>query len=308
MSTALRIATRQSRLALWQARHVETLLKEAHPELATQLVPMSTRGDEILDRSLAKVGGKGLFIKELERAMLDGRADLAVHSMKDMPAEITTGLMIAIVLDRADPRDAFLSSKAQSIAELPLGARLGTSSLRRASQILMLRPDLEIVPLRGNVETRIAKLDAGECDAMLLATAGLERLGLAGRITCKLDPQQCLPAIGQGVIGIECRSDDARTRALLEPLHDESSTIAITAERALGATLGGSCQSPIAGYAQREGGAWQLDARVLSPDGQYLVGGQRRFSAADAATAGNHLARQLLDQGARRVLDEAAES
>lgn len=307
MSAPLRIATRQSPLALWQARHVAMLLEAAHPGLETELVPLSTRGDQILDRSLAKVGGKGLFIKELEVALLDARADLAVHSMKDMPAEITGGLEITAVLRRADPRDALLSSGASNVADLPQGARLGTSSLRRASQLLMLRPDFVILPMRGNVQTRLAKLDAGECDAMLLATAGLERLELGARIASKLEPEVCLPAIGQGVIGVQCRSDDQRVRKWVLALHDNESGTAIAAERALGAALGGSCQSPIAGYACPDGDGWRVDARVLSPDGQYLVGGRRNFPADEAATAGVSLARQLLDEGADRLLELAAQ-
>ena len=306
MRSTLRIATRQSPLALWQANHVASLIHSAHPELKTELVPMRTRGDKILDRSLAKIGGKGLFIKELEVALLDNRADIAVHSMKDMPAEITAGLCINAVLERADPRDAFVSSRHESIDTLPNGARVGTSSLRRASQLLSLRPDLEIVPLRGNVETRLAKLDGGDCEAIMLAVAGLERLGLAARISARLTTEQCLPAIGQGVIGIECREDSQQVQDWLRPLRCSESEVAIGAERALGAGLGGNCQSPIAGFAHTDGDSWILHARVLTPDGSQCIAGDRMFAANEAETVGAALAEALMEGGARQILNDIA--
>ncbi len=306
MNHSLRIATRKSRLALWQAEHVAQLLADAFPGLVTELVPMSTRGDEILDRSLAKVGGKGLFIKELESALLDGRADIAVHSMKDMPADITEGLAITAVLKRANPFDAFVSNHYPDLDGLPENARVGTSSLRRASQLQAMRPDLQILPLRGNVETRLGKLDKGDYDAVVLAVAGLTRLGLADRITTTLTPRQCLPAIGQGVIGIECRPGDADIVATLRALHDPDTWQAVLAERALGARLGGSCQSPIAGFASEDNDGLVLDARVLSPDGRERAEGTVRVQDITPHQAGTQLADELLAQGADEILAKAA--
>ena len=306
MTSTLRIATRRSPLALWQAEHVANLLRSAHPGVHTELVPMRTRGDKILDRSLAKVGGKGLFIKELEVALMEDRADIAVHSMKDMPASITPGLSIFAVLERASPFDAMVSPAHNSIEALPQGARVGTSSLRRASQLLRLRNDLQIVALRGNVETRLGKLDQGECEAIMLAVAGLERLGLGTRIAARLPATQCLPAIGQGVIGIECRQDDLQVQAWLGELHSEESHVALKAERALGARLGGSCESPIAGFAQPQGDGWMLSARVLVPDGSECIEGNRKFVPDDAQQAGTDLAEELLKNGARQILNDIA--
>lgn len=306
MTQTIRIATRKSPLALWQAEHVAELLAAAHPGLKPELVPMRTKGDKILDRSLSKVGGKGLFIKELEVALLEQRADIAVHSMKDMPASITRGLHIAAVLERASPYDALVSAGHTSIAALPAGARVGTSSLRRASQLLRQRSDLEIIALRGNVETRLGKLDQGDCDAVMLAVAGLERLGLGARIAARLPADECLPAVGQGVIGIECREDKEELGHLLSPLHCPGTATALSAERAFGATLGGSCQSPIAAFAQEEGPRWRMRARVLSPDGRQCVEGQTQFSRQDAALAGTALGEQLLARGAREILEEIA--
>ncbi|NNF51720.1 MAG: hydroxymethylbilane synthase [Gammaproteobacteria bacterium] len=306
MTKTLRIATRRSPLAMWQAEHVASLLQTEHPGLQTALVPMRTRGDKILDRSLSKVGGKGLFIKELEVALMEDRADIAVHSMKDMPAGITPGLCITAVLERASPFDALVSASCASIDALPDRARVGTSSLRRASQMLRLRPDLEIVALRGNVETRLGKLDNGECVAIMLAVAGLERLGLDQRIAARLPAKQCLPAVGQGVIGIECRENDSRVRDLLDDLHNVESGVALAAERALGAGLDGNCQSPIAAFAQADGDAWVLRARVLAPDGSECIEGSTRFAPGDAGRAGADLAGELLGKGARRILDDIA--
>ncbi len=306
MKPTLRIATRKSPLALWQARHVASLLESAHPDLQTQLVPMRTRGDKILDRSLAKIGGKGLFIKELEIALRENRADVAVHSMKDMPASITDGLCLNAFLDRANPFDAFVCSDYDKVEALPHGARVGTSSLRRASQLLRLRPDLRIVEMRGNVETRLAKLDQGDCEAIMLAVAGLERLGLGAHIAAQLPADQCLPAIGQGVIGIECREDDAQIQEWLRPLRSAHSEVAMNAERALGAGLGGNCQSPVAGFAQLDGRNWLLRARVLTPDGSKCIEGSCRFSPANASSEGAALAQELLADGAGQILSDIA--
>src|SRR5580693_3169665 len=257
----LRIATRKSQLALWQAGHVAALLRSAHPQLEVELVPMSTRGDQILDRSLAAIGGKGLFIKELEVAIAAQRADIAVHSMKDVPAELPEGLMIGAVLKRADALDALVTRTAvRQLMDLPAGARVGTSSLRRQAQLRALRPDLSIQALRGNVDTRLRKLDAETApvtptsgrrmDAIVLACAGLIRLGLESRITARLDPKVCLPAVTQGVIGIECRQSDSSTVHFLRALEDPATRKVMDAERAFAARLGGSCQSPIAAYAE----------------------------------------------------------
>lgn len=302
MRDALRIATRRSPLALWQAQHVAERLRIAHPGVATELVPMSTRGDKILDRSLAKVGGKGLFIKELEVALLEDRADLAVHSMKDMPAHMTESLCITALLERANPFDALVCPAHRNIADLPQRARVGTSSLRRSSQLLGSRPDFEIVALRGNVQTRLAKLDKGDCDAILLAVAGLERLNLRERIAAELSAEESLPAIGQGVIGVQCRADDAWVRDCLQSLHSPTSAVAVAAERALGARLGGNCQSPIAGFARCDENGWVLHARVLSADGRKRVVGHARFAPEDADRTGIALAEQLLADGAGEIL------
>src|SRR6202008_3540219 len=255
MADEVRIATRKSPLALWQAEHVADRLRAAHPGLAPPLVPIVTEGDRILDRALTDSGGKGLFIKELENALLAGEADIAVHSMKDVPAALPAGLVIEAVVERGDARDAFVSAKHATLASLPRGARVGPSSLRRQSQLLAARPDGFTALLGGNVDTRVRKLDAGEYDAILLAIAGLERLGLAARIRERLTPEQMLPAVGQGVIGIECRAGDARVRSLLAALEHAPTRACLAAERAFAARLGGSCQSPIAGHATLANGA-----------------------------------------------------
>jgi hydroxymethylbilane synthase len=260
----LRIATRKSQLALWQAGHVAALLRSAHPQLSVELVPMTTRGDQIQDRSLAAIGGKGLFIKELEVAIAEGRADLAVHSMKDVPAELPPGFVIGAVLERADARDALLATRYASLAALPAGARIGTSSLRRQAQILAARPDLKIEPLRGNVGTRIKRLDDGELDAIVLACAGLVRLGLQSRITAHLDLTACLPAVGQGIIGVECRADNADALALIAALEHAATRSALSAERSFSGKLGGSCQSPIAAHARIADGTLSLHGLVIA--------------------------------------------
>jgi hydroxymethylbilane synthase len=300
---SLRIATRKSPLALWQAEHVATLLRQAHMALVVELVPITTQGDRIQDRSLADIGGKGLFIKELEVALDEKRADIAVHSMKDMPGELPNGLMIAAVLERADARDALVTAKAKSLQELPHGARVGSSSLRRQAQLLAARPDLRIEALRGNVDTRLRKLDAGEMDAIVLACAGLMRLGLESRITSRLDPSISLPAVSQGVIGIECRSEDLRTRGLLRPLDHAATRIVMDAERAFAHRLGGSCQSPIAAHAQIEGDRLALDGLVAEPDGSLLLRDAMTGSVQNPAELGRQLADRILAAGAGPLLE-----
>jgi hydroxymethylbilane synthase len=299
----LRIATRKSALALWQAEHVAQLLREAHRGLTVELEPMSTQGDRIQDRSLAAIGGKGLFIKELEISLEDGRADLAVHSMKDVPAELPGGLVIAALLARADPRDALLSRRGTTIADLPAGARLGTSSLRRQAQLLAARPDLRIEPLRGNVDTRLRRLEGGELDAIVLACAGLVRLGFESRISARLEPHSMLPAVGQGAIGIECRMDDARVRALLRPLDDAATRAALAAERAFARALGGSCQSPIAALARIEQDRLTLEGLVAEPDGSRVLREGSSGASARAEELGQELAQRLLRSGARELLE-----
>ena len=299
----LRIATRKSPLALWQAEHVATLLRGAHPGLSVELKPMSTQGDRILDRSLAAIGGKGLFIKELEVALAERGADIAVHSMKDVPAEMPQGFVIGAFLERADPRDALLCRRGAALADLPAGAKVGTSSLRRRAQILAARPDLAIEPLRGNVETRLSRLESGALEAIVLASAGLVRLGLESRITARLAPEAMLPAVGQGAIGIECRSDDTRSRALVGVLDDAATHTALAAERAFAQTLGGSCQSPIAALARIEEDRLTLHGLVAEPDGSRLLRDSVSGSRAQAAGLGEELARRLLASGARELLE-----
>lgn len=299
----LRIATRQSRLALWQAEHVAALLRAKHPDLKVQLVPMTTQGDRIQDRSLAAVGGKGLFIKELELAIAESRADIAVHSMKDVPSELPEGMTIAAMLQRADPRDAFLSLRHASFASLPQGARVGTSSLRRQAQLKHARPDLELIVLRGNVDTRLRRLEESACDAIILAAAGLQRLGLEQRVTHYFDVEQSLPAVGQGIIGVECRADDARSIELVRALNDMDAWQCCTAERAYALRLQGSCQSPIAGYAQLQPqGQLRLRGVVGAPDGSELYRDVLEGAASDADAIGTELADRLLAAGARELL------
>ena len=298
----LRIATRRSALALWQAEHVKQRLESLHPGLRVELVGMTTKGDRILDSPLAKIGGKGLFVKELEVALLEGRADIAVHSMKDVPAEFPEGLGLTAILAREDPRDAFVSNRFDSLEALPEGAVVGTSSLRRQCQLRAMRPDLDIRPLRGNVNTRLGKLDAGDYDAVVLACAGLKRLGLDDRIRQKLGPEVILPAIGQGAIGIECRLDDAETRDLVAPLADERTTLRVTAERAMNARLMGGCQVPIGGHAVIEHGVILLQGLVGSPDGSRIVRGDISGRPEDAEELGRVLAEDLLARGAGELL------
>lgn len=299
----LRIATRKSPLALWQANHVRDALLARHPDLEVELVTMTTQGDKILDTPLAKVGGKGLFVKELETGMLEGRADLAVHSMKDVPVEFPEGLGLASVLPREDPRDALISNEYSSIETLPEGARVGTSSLRRQCQLRRLRPDLEVLDLRGNVNTRLAKLDKGDYDAILLAAAGVRRMGWEQRITELLAPEQFIPAIGQGAIGIEIRLDDARVRSLVEELNDGQTATRVRAERALNEALQGGCQVPIAGYSEISHGVIVLRALVGRPDGSEMVQGVISGRPEDAVELGQVLAEDLLSRGAKQILD-----
>lgn len=298
----LRIATRESPLALWQANHVKALLERAHKSLQVTLVPMTTRGDQLLDAPLANVGGKGLFVKELEQAMLEDRADIAVHSMKDVPAQQPEGLTLAVFMEGEDPRDAFVSGRYKTLDELPQGACVGTSSLRRQTQLRAQRPDLVVKDLRGNVGTRLRKLDEGHYDAILLAHAGLARLGLAHRITQSLDVESFIPAIGQGIIGIECREDDNATLALIAPLHHDLSAARLRAERALNSRLGGACQVPVAGHARVQGKRLHLRALVGAPDGSRIIRGEIEGLAADGPTLGIELAQRLLLGGAREIL------
>ncbi|OKP04642.1 porphobilinogen deaminase [Xenorhabdus eapokensis] len=298
----IRIATRQSPLAMWQAQYVQQQLKYFHPELQVELVPMVTRGDIILDTPLAKVGGKGLFVKELELALLEKRADIAVHSMKDVPVEFPDGLGLVTICERDDPRDAFVSVKYASLDELPAGSVVGTSSLRRQCQIRQLRPDLAVRDLRGNVGTRLNKLDNGDYDAIILATAGLKRLGLEERIRMPLEPELLLPAVGQGAVGIECRLDDQQTRELLSPLNHAKTEVCVLAERAMNTRLEGGCQVPIGSYAIWQGENIWLRALVGSPDGTVIVRGERRISPEEARQAGIMLAEELLEKGARQIL------
>jgi hydroxymethylbilane synthase len=298
----IRIATRKSPLALWQAEHVAERLEQAFPDLKTELVKMLTKGDKILDAPLAKIGGKGLFVKELEVGMLENRADIAVHSMKDVPVEFPEGLHLAAILNREDPTDAFVSNNYGSLKELPTNAKIGTSSLRRQCQIKEKFPDAEILSLRGNVNTRLAKLDAGEYDAIILASAGLKRLGMGDRITECLEPNISLPAIGQGAIGIECRIDDKETNELLNVLHDSETTIRVTAERAMNARLKGGCQVPIAGFAELQGDQIRMRGLVGAPDGSVLYRSEKQGSFDQAEQIGQAVADDLLAQGADKIL------
>jgi len=292
------IATRESPLALWQAHFVAGELRRLHPSLEVELLGMTSRGDQILDTPLYKVGGKGLFVKELETALLDGRADIAVHSMKDVPMELPDGLTLGVICEREDPRDALVGI--DSFDALPQGARLGTSSLRRSCQIKRSRPDLDIGFLRGNVNTRLSKLDAGEFDAIMLATAGLLRLGFDDRIGARIDPDISLPAGGQGAVGIEYRHSDTRTAELLAPLQHDLTARCVRAERAMVRKLDGGCDVPIAGYAIIEGDQLWLRGRVGSPDGETLLFAESRGS--DPEALGDTVATQLLEQGADTIL------
>lgn len=298
----LKIATRKSPLALWQAYYVRDRLMQTHEGLQVELVKMLTKGDKILDTPLAKIGGKGLFIKELEQGMLDGEADIAVHSMKDVPMELPEGFALPVICEREVPFDAFVSEQYDDIDALPEGACVGTSSLRRSSQILAKRPDLKILSLRGNVQTRLAKLDNGDFDAIILASAGLIRLELEDRIKSRIPPEMILPAVGQGAVGIECREGDEETMALLECLNHGDTNIRVSAERAFNHRLEGGCQVPIAGYAMLEDDQLWLRGLVASPDGENMVSGEIRGAATDAESLGTALAEDLLSRGADKIL------
>jgi len=301
-SREIRIATRKSALALWQAEYVKARLEEAHPGLQVTLVPMVSRGDKLLDSPLSKIGGKGLFVKELETALLENEADIAVHSMKDVPMDFPEGLGLFCICEREDPRDAFVSNTYASLDELPQGSIVGTSSLRRQAQLLTRRPDLEIRFLRGNVNTRLAKLDAGEYDAIILAAAGLIRLGFEDRITSAISVDDSLPAGGQGAVGIECRSVDSEIHALLAPLHHQDTATRVTAERALNKHLNGGCQVPIACYAVLEGDQIWLRGLVGDPSGGLLLNAEAHAPRSDAEALGVQVAEDLLSQGAGDIL------
>jgi hydroxymethylbilane synthase len=303
MSDTLRIATRQSPLALWQAEFVKAELEKFHPELRVELVPMVTRGDKILDTPLAKIGGKGLFVKELELAMLEGTADLAVHSMKDVPMEFPDGLGLSVICDREDTRDAFVSNQYQHIDELPEGARVGTCSLRRQCQLMAKRPDLKILELRGNVGTRLSKLDDGQYDAIILASAGLKRLQLHNRIAHEIEPDWMLPAGGQGAVGIECRTDDEKTLQYLAPLNHPETACRVKGERAVNHHLQGGCQVPIGVYSVIRDQQIHIEALVGEVDGSRIL--QRTISGPkeDNETLGVALAEQLLEAGAGDILN-----
>ena len=301
-AASIRIATRRSPLALVQAELVAAQLRAAHPGLVVELVPMSTQGDRILDAPLAKLGGKGLFTKELEIALRSARADLAVHSCKDVPVALPDDMQLVAALERDDPHDALVSNTHHSLAALPQGARVGSSSLRRECQLRAARPDLVIATLRGNVNTRLAKLDAGEFDAIVLAAAGLLRLGLAARIAARLSPDESLPAVGQGTLVLECRRSDAATAALLAPLHHAASWTRTLAERALNARLQGGCQVPIGAFAELDGSDLKLRGLVGSPDGREVIRAMRHGPASDPEALGRAVADELLAGGAARIL------
>ncbi|KTG24699.1 porphobilinogen deaminase [Idiomarina sp. WRN-38] len=308
MTQTVRIATRKSKLALWQAEHIQQRLEELHPGLTVELVPMSTKGDVILDTPLAKIGGKGLFVKELEVAMLEGRADIAVHSMKDLPVEFPDGLELHTICEREDPRDAFVSGKYNNLDEMPEGAVVGTCSLRRRCQVMEQFPHLIIKDLRGNVQTRLRKLDNGEFDAIILAASGLIRLELGDRITSFIPVEQSLPANGQGALGIECRSDDDAMKQLLQPLQCQETRIRVLAERAMNRRLEGGCQVPIGAYAELKGDSVYLRGLVGDPDGQQVLRDEIEGPANDAEALGTELAERLLKKGAGDILSAVYDS
>lgn len=299
----IRIATRKSALALWQAHYIKDLLLNEHPDLTIELVPMSTQGDKILDTPLAKIGGKGLFIKELEVAMLEDRADIAVHSMKDVPVQFPKAFTLAAICKREDPRDAFVSNRFASINALPQGAKVGTSSLRRQCQLKASRPDLDILDLRGNVNTRLAKLDDGQYDAIILAAAGLIRLDMHDRITDYISPTDSLPAVGQGAVGIECREDDHALIALLQSIAHEETTLRVRAERAMNNKLQGGCQVPIAGYAELIDNQIHMKGLVGSVDGKTLLIANDTAPVSEPESLGIAIAEALLEQGAADILN-----
>lgn len=296
------IASRESLLAMWQAKFIQKRLGELYPQTEVSILGMTTRGDQILDQSLAKIGGKGLFIKELEQALEDGRADIAVHSMKDMPMNVPEGFALAAITEREDPRDAFVSIHYSGLDALPEGSIVGTSSLRRESQLRAQFPHLEVHPLRGNVQTRLRKLDEGQYAAIILAAAGLKRLGLSDRITALLSPEQSLPAVGQGALGIECRADRTDLVALMQPLHHQETAYCVEAERALSRVLGGSCQVPLGAFAEISNGKLQLRGFVAQPDGKRIVSDALKGKPETGITMGQQLAQKLINKGAGEIL------
>lgn len=296
------IASRESLLAMWQAKHIQKRLSELYPQTEISILGMTTRGDQILDQSLSKIGGKGLFIKELEQALEDGRADIAVHSMKDMPMNVPDGFALAAITEREDPRDAFVSNRYRSLNELPEGSIVGTSSLRRESQLRAQFPHLKVKPLRGNVQTRLRKLDEGQYAAIILAAAGLKRLELSGRITALLSPEQSLPAVGQGALGIECRSDRTDLIQLMQPLHHQETAFCVEAERAMSRVLGGSCQVPLGAFAEIASGTLQLRGFVAQPDGKRIVSDVLKGEPSAGIAMGQQLAEKLIKQGADEIL------
>ena len=296
------IASRESVLAMWQAKHIQSRLQQLYPEMEISILGMTTQGDQILDKTLSKIGGKGLFVKELEQALLDGRADLAVHSIKDVPMQLPEAFALTVITEREDPSDAFVSNQYQSLADMPAGAVVGTSSLRREAQVRARYPQLEVKPLRGNVQTRLRKLDEGQYDGILLATSGLKRLGLEERIRAMLIPQESLPAAGQGALGIETLANALEVQALLAPLNDAQTAACVTAERALARALNGSCQVPLAAYATEEDGVLTLNGLVAHPDGSVVLTAQAQAPVAYADGLGRAVAKKLADDGAHALI------
>ena len=296
------IASRESVLAMWQAKHIQSRLQQLYPEMEISILGMTTQGDQILDKTLSKIGGKGLFVKELEQALLDGRADLAVHSIKDVPMQLPEAFALTVITEREDPSDAFVSNLYQSLAEMPAGAVVGTSSLRREAQVRARYPQLEVKPLRGNVQTRLRKLDEGQYDGILLATSGLKRLELEDRIRTTLVPQESLPAAGQGALGIETLANALEIQALLAPLNDAQTAACVTAERALARALNGSCQVPLAAYATEENGVLTLNGLVAHPDGSVVLTAQAQAPVAYADGLGRAVAKKLADDGAHALI------
>jgi hydroxymethylbilane synthase len=304
MKSTLRIATRKSPLAMWQAEHVKSRLMQAHEGLDVELVTFTTKGDKILDTPLAKIGGKGLFVKELEMAMLEGKADIAAHSIKDVPMEFPEGLFLSTILEREEPCDAFVSNTINSIQQLPENAVVGTCSLRRKSQLLSKRPDLQIKDLRGNVNSRLQKLDNGDYDAIILACAGLVRLEMEDRIKQRISSSWILPAVGQGAVGLEAREDDTETLELLSVLNHDDTADRVIAERALNRRLQGGCQVPIASYAMLDGDTLHLQGLVGEPDGSHIVSGDVSGHRSEAEQLGEKLADDLLSRGAKEILEK----
>jgi hydroxymethylbilane synthase len=297
------IATRNSPLALWQAEYAASLIEKQFPEIETILLPMTTKGDQILDVTLAKIGGKGLFLKELEQALLAGKADIAVHSMKDVPADMPEDFTICSIFKRHDASDAFVSNTFETLEQLPQNAVVGTSSLRRQSQLLAMRPDLKVLPLRGNVQTRLKKLDDKQYDAIILATAGLERMQLDYRIKSKMNPNDWLPAVGQGAVGVECLSNNLAIIKLIEQLNDKSTAKCVNAERAMNKVLNGSCSVAIGAYAELDNETITMQATVNSPDGSLCI--RKQAQSNNSLELGTNIANMLLAEGAKEILDMA---